>query len=85
MEQTRGLVRCVRLALLALPRVSIQPGVAYGDLHFPGCPFSPGLLTDEMTTGAIAAVAVAEHACCALALAVVGYFTSGFDAACCEP
>ena len=29
---------------LALPRVSIQPGVAYGDLHFPGCPFSPGLL-----------------------------------------
>ena len=29
---------------IALPRVSFQPGVAYGDLHFPGCPFSPGLL-----------------------------------------
>ena len=32
---------------LALPRVSIQPGVAYCDLHFLGCPFSPGLLTGD--------------------------------------
>jgi hypothetical protein len=58
---------------LALPRVSIQPGVAYGDLHFPGCPFSPGLLLDGVTTGGITAVAVAEHAYGALALADVGY------------
>ena len=70
---------------LALPRVSIQPGVAYGDLHFPGCPFSPGLLTEEKTTRAITAVVVVEHAYCESALAVVGYFTSGFDTVCCEP
>ena len=62
---------CVRL-WLALPRVSIQPGVAYGGLHFPGCPFSPGLLIVGVTTGDFTAVAVAEHAYGALALAVVG-------------
>ena len=64
--------------------MSIQPGVAYGDLHFPGCPFSPGLLTDEMTAGGITAVAVAAHAYGALALADVGYFTFGYDAVRCE-
>ena len=64
--------------------MSIQPGVAYGDLHFPGCPFSPGLLTGVKTTRAIAAVVVVEHAYWESALAAVGNFTSGFDTVRCE-
>ena len=65
--------------------MSVQPGVAYGDLHFPGCPFSPGLLPGLETTRTITAAAVLELAWWGSEVAVVGYFTYGFDTVCCDP